>query len=463
MAHPVFSFLSQLARKLAMAVFIAALALVAYSLWLFTGERATYEERHEHLLATTQVERARIDAELAGLNKKNKDATALFAVQQQRIVLADKTLKTLHDADPGAIDRVFGDAEQLKTHESRVARVDAIRAAAVTRSAELEREIMVNEQARAPLDREGAELERKMDSLKNEKYEAEHYLRNAWQEARWWVIGVFLVYLFGGLVVAGMLYYGWATFVSRGRAVQLKETNLVNPVIGESAVVAEESLWPGEVLWVRRKFLHATDDGLTRGNRLILNWSRPFSCVAAGLTRMVELRNSRIDGERRVVVASADDPFAELAVVSVPEGGAFVLRAGFLMGIIVNAEQPPVIRRHWRFLRWQSWVSGQFGYFEFSGPCRLIVSCVSALHAETLSTHEQGKAPTLRAAQIGLVGFSPQLELQAVRSVGFWKYCRRRSPLFDVWVAGSGALLLRDAHGRARDGFRSRVMKRAGL
>jgi len=463
MANPVFSFISQMVRKLAMAVLIAALALISFSLWLFVQERSTYEERHEHLTATNRVERARIGEELAELNTKNKEATALLTVQKQRAALAEKTLKNLHEADPGVIDQLFGNAEQLKTHESRVARVEAIQAAAQARRIELERAVMVNEQTKAPLEQELSELENRLSALQNEKYEAEHYLRNAWLEARWFVIGVFLTYLFGGLLIAAALYYGWANWVSRGRVMKLTAENPGRPTVRESAVLAEDSLWPGEVLWVRQRFLHANDDGLTRRKRIVLDWRRPFSSFAAGLTRLVELRNGRIDGERRVVLACANDPFAELAIVSVPEGASFVLRAGFLMGLIANAEQRPVIRRHWCFSRWQSWVSGQFGYIEFTGPCRLIVSCVSALQAETLVAGEENKPGSVRTAQEGLVGFSPQLELQAVRSLSFWKYCRRRAPLFDVVVTGSGALLLRDAQGRGRDGFRSRFLKQAGL
>jgi len=228
-------------------------------------------------------------------------------------------------------------------------------------------------------------------------------------------------------------------------------------------MAVEESLWPGEVLWVRRNFLQASDDGLARKSRFTMSWRSFFSCRFAGLCRMVELRNGRSDGARHVVLACKDDPFAELAVVSVPEGAAFVLRAGFLMGLIATAQQPPVFRRHWRFNRWQPWVSGQFGYIEFFGPCRLVVSCVSALKAETVVAQEGGTSLSKRTAQAGLVGFSPQLGLKAVRSHGFWRYCKGRGPLFEVQVSGGGVFLTREAEGRGRDGFWARVLKRWGL
>jgi hypothetical protein len=194
----------------------------------------------------------------------------------------------------------------------------------------------------------------------------------------------------------------------------------------------------------------------------MLNWSTPLSCLAAGLTRLVELRNGRSDGERRVMFANADDHFGELAIVSVPEGGAFVLRAGLLVGVIAGLDQPPHIRRHWRIFSWQSWITGQFGYFEFAGRCRLVVSGVGALQSETMVARDDDK-PTLRAAQAGVIGLSPQLEFKPVRSEGFWRYCQGEAPLFDLQLTGEGVILSRDPKGRGRDGFRGNVLKTWGL
>jgi hypothetical protein len=182
------------------------------------------------------------------------------------------------------------------------------------------------------------------------------------------------------------------------------------------------------------------------------------------LSRLVELRNARSDGERRVVFAHAEDHFAELAIVSVPEGGSFVLRASFLMGLIVAGGRGPGIRRHWRLLDWQSWVAGQFGYFEFAGPCRLIVSCVSAVRAETLVARDDGKPVVRRVAQEAVIGFSPRVELKPVRGEGFFRYCRGRAPLFDLQLIGGGVVLSREAAAsRGRDDFRARILKFCGL
>ncbi|CAM2862216.1 hypothetical protein [Rariglobus hedericola] len=463
MAKPVFIFVSKLVRKLVMASLIAALALVAYSLWLFGKDQSSYEERRATLMTVTETERTRIDGELTVLNEKHQATVTMIEMQQQRSERAEKVLKNLHESDPGALDRWFGDAAEVKTHGERVASLEKIKTESQTRVVELQRDIVAGEQARKSLETQLVALDANLLTLKNENHAAAHYVRSAWAEARWWVLAVFLAYLFGGLVVAFVLYYGWASWVSRRKPVSLVTTGGGYSSIGESAVTVEDALWAGEVLWVRKGFLQASDNELIRRRRFMLNWRMPFSCLAGGLWRLIELRNGRSAGERRVVLASAADPFAEFAIVSVPEGSSFVLRAAFLHGIIMNSEQRLVIRRHWRLLCWQSWVSGQFGYFEFFGPCRLIVSSVSALQGETLATNDDGKGSSCRAGQKALIGFSPQLELKAVRTEGFWRYCRRRTALFDVLVKGSGVYLTRGEEGRGRDRLRARLLKRCGL
>ena len=463
MANPASTFVSKLMRKLMMAVLIAGLTLLAYGLWLYGKERAGYGESRSRLVAAHEETRRQVADGIEEAERQRKASEDALEALQKRAALADKTLKGLHELEPGTIERLFGDEEKRKAHEAQVARVKTIQAEVQTQMTENREKIAAAVQARAELVRQQAEVEETLLNLGKQKDAAGYYARQAWTEARWLVLAVVLVYLLGGVVTAFLLYYGWAGWVGRGRELRLSEENAALPVIGESAMAVEESLWPGEVLWVRRNFLQTNDDGLARKSRLTMSWRSFFSCRFAGLWRMVELRNGRSDGARHVVMACKDDPFAELAVVSVPEGAAFVLRAGFLMGLIATAQQPPVFRRHWRFNRWQPWVSGQFGYIEFFGPCRLVVSCVSALKSETVVAQEGGTSLSKRTAHEGLIGFSPQLGLKAVRSHGFWRYCKGRGPLFEVQVGGGGVFLTREAEGRGRDGFWARVLKRWGL
>lgn len=464
MVNPVLAYLSKLARKLVMAVLIAVLALITYSLWLFVQEQADYEERRSRLIATVETQRAGLQQRLDEQEKLHDDATRAMETQRQRMVQADKVLKTLHDLDPGTLERIFGDREQKAAHDKRIESTSALKTQAQTRMVELQRDVVAADQARTELARRLSEVRQEERALNDERFEIQHYLRRAWNDARVLVIAVFLVYLFGGLVASVLGYYVWAPWITRrAKPVRLPAGGAAVASVGPSGVIAEDAVWPGEVLWVKKTFLEASDSGLTRRSRFMLNWRTPLSCFAAGLTRLVELRNGRSDGERRVVFANAADRFAELAMVSVPEGGALVLRAGFIHGIIAGLDQPPLIRRHWRIFSWQSWVTGQFGYFEVAGRCRLLVSCVNPLEAKTLTARDDGKPTTLRTRQAGVVGLSPRLEFKPVRSEGFWRYCQSEAPLFDLHLTGEGIVLERDPEGRGRDGFRAQCLKAWGI
>lgn len=463
MATPALTIISKLARKLAMAVLIAVLALLACSLWLFVRESAGYETHRTDRVRLMENLRAEVGNEWASANTKTETAITGLAVQQQRAAQIEKVIKGLTELAPDTLDRIVGDREQQAMNETRLANAIKLKTETQTRIVELQREVVLGEQQRTALKSKLNAIESEQDALRQEKYAIGHYVRIAWTENAWVVYTVFFAYLLGGLVVAIALYYGWAQLAAKGRPVQLRKSDVPLPSVSESALTAEHFLWPGERLWVRRQFLQTADPALTRRTRLLPDWGRPLSWLLCGCSRLIELRNERSDGERQIVFTSMANPFAELAVVAVPEGGSFVIRAGFVKGMIADISRKPVIQRHWRWMSWQSWVSGQFCYWEFCGRCRLIVSCVTHLQAKTLSSPEETKPQSCRMPLAGVTGFSPQLVLHPVRTEGFWRYCRRQTPLFDLSLTGTGVFLTRELEGRGGDGLKARIFKRFGL
>src|SRR6185295_12407202 len=133
---------------------------------------------------------------------------------------------------------------------------------------------------------------------------------------------------------------------------------------------------PGERLWVKEKFLQASDEGLQRKMRYLLDWRIPFTCLATGLVELIEMRNKAAasGGEHRLTLSNQSDPHSELAVITLPEGASLVLRPSFLAGVVVAEGARLKIRRRWQLFRWQAWVTLQFRFFEFSGPCRLWIA-----------------------------------------------------------------------------------------
>jgi hypothetical protein len=159
---------------------------------------------------------------------------------------------------------------------------------------------------------------------------------------------------------------------------------------------------------------------------------------------LVELRNTRPAGDYRVTLSNGEDPHIEMAQVTLPAGASLILRPSFLAGVMQRGEDRLVIRRHWRIFRWQAWVSGQFRFFEFIGPCRLIVSGSRGVRAERLADREGQTAPARRTNQDATIGFTPNLEYRPVRAETFWSYYRGMNPLFDDLFAGKGLFVLQE-------------------
>ena len=463
MASPVIAFVSKLARKLAMAVLIAVLTLLAYSLWLFVSERGDYAEHRTLRTARVETSYADLSKQLADVTMQTNVATETLAAQQLRLTQAEKVLKSLHELDPGTLERLMGDKAQQDAHDERIARTVRIKTETQTRIVELQREVVTGGQRKAELQTAVAALESERTSLREEKSAVSHYVRTAWIEGGWIVYTVFFAYLFGGLVVAVLLYFGWAQLMAKKLPMQLRKGDVALPTFSECGTLLEHMLWPGERLWVRKRSLQSADTALTRKKRLLPEWRRPVSWWLAGCSALTELRNERSNGERQVVFTNMNDHFAELAIVSVPEGGSFIVRAGHVMGLIADIGRPPVIQRHWRFSSWYSWVAGRFGYFEFYGPCRIVVSCVNAVADHTLSSPDEKKLNSVRTPLAGVVGFTPQLSLVPVRTESFWSYCRHETPLFELQLTGTGAYLVREMDRRGSDRFKARILKRFGL
>src|SRR5262249_11291860 len=136
---------------------------------------------------------------------------------------------------------------------------------------------------------------------------------------KWWVYGFLAVYFLGPTTRKVTLYFWVAPFIARGRPVRLEEKLTALPEIGESRVATEVSLGPGERLWVKEKFLQASDEGLEKKTRYLLDWRIPLTCLATGLIELIEMRHRGGDGEQRLTLSNQADPHSELAVITLAE------------------------------------------------------------------------------------------------------------------------------------------------
>ncbi len=252
------------------------------------------------------------------------------------------------------------------------------------------------------------------------------------------------------------MFYGFGRLVGRGEPIRLGLDPAALPEVGESHVSIEAVLQPGDVLRVKEKFLQASDEGLGRSTRFVLDWQIPFTSVACGLVELVEMSHRQPAGEYRVTLSNGDDPHLELALVEVPAGASLVLRPSFLAGVVQRQGERLTIRRHWRLLRWQAWVTGQFRFFEFVGPCRLAVAGSRGVRAERLADRAGQASPARRTNQDATIGFTPNLAYRPVRAETFWSYYRGMNPLFDDLFSGRGIFVLQET---ASDGSAAKAGK----
>ena len=442
-----------LLQKLAAAALIVLVALAGYGFWLYLQEESLSEERRLAQIERTVAERDRLlDAQIA-LEQRIASVRTEIEKQKENAKKADKIIATLRELESWW-ERLFGNREQQSANVERLQRMEKFKNDTLGKVNELQRVVTqtVSEQdsVQLALRRVNAEV----GSLEASRSQGRHFAALAWEKIKWWVLLALASYFFGPTLWSLALYYGIAPVMSLGRPIRLGREPAALPEVGASRVSVEAVVQPGEILRIKEKFLQASDEGMRRQTRFVLDWQIPFTSLACGLVELIEMRNENPSGEYRVTLSNSDDPHVEMAQVSVPAGASIVLRPSFLAGVVQRKGERLQIRRHWRLFRLQAWVSGQFRFFEFVGPCRLIVSGSRGVRAERLAEREGQSAPARRTNQDATIGFTPNLEYRPVRAETFWSYYRGMNPLFDDVFAGRGLFVLQET---ATDGSAARA------
>jgi hypothetical protein len=432
-----------LLQKVSVGVLIVVLGLAAYGLWLFLQDNVDFDSRRNERVEFLRGERDRLAALQAEATARITALQAEAEEHERKIQRAARVVETLRELESWW-DRIFGNPEQQKANAEQIANMEKLQTSLVANVAELRRSI-----THATWEREGMELslaraEAELQAAEQTTSRAEHYLRLAWERVGLYVIVALLVYFFGPSLLKVTLYYGLAPILARSRPIRFVESISALPAVTPSHVSIETALWPGEVLHVREKFLQSSDEGLSRRTRFLLDWRIPFTSLACGLAELVEMRNVTAAGERRVTFSNAEDPHMELSLVEVPEGTSLILRPSFLAGVITRGEERLAIRSRWQLFRWQAWLTLQFRYFEFVGPCRLLVTGIRGVRAERLVERDGVKPIARRTNAASTIGFTPSLDYRPVRAETFWGYYRNMNPLFDDLFAGYGLFLVQE-------------------
>lgn len=433
-----------LLQKLLAAALIVGVVLAAYGGWLYLQDERVLEAERIDQLQLALTSRDELLAAQAAITQQITTLRADLSTQQDRAQRAADIVAALRKLESWW-DRWFGNPAQQTANVEQIQRMEALKSSATANIAALKdllgRTVRENETLDHSVRRAHAVVAR----LEASQSKPRQYVMAAWEKTRWWVILALGSYFLGPTLWLVTMYYGVGGLLVRGRAIRLGGEPSVLPDVSASHVSLETLLQPGELLRVKEKFLQASDEGMKRETRFVLDWRIPFTSLACGLVEMVELRHPGSGASSyQVTLSNGDDPHLELATVVVPAGASIVLRPSFLVGVVQRENDSLCIRRHWRFFRVQAWISGQFRFFEFVGPCRLVVAGSRGVRAETLAERVGQEQPARRTNQDATIGFTPNLAYQPVRAETFWSYYRGMNPLFDDLFAGKGVFIVQE-------------------
>lgn len=433
-----------LLQKLLAAALIVGVVLGMYGGWLYLQDERGLEAERINRLQRAMISRDELLAAQAALTQQITTLRADLTTQQDRAQRAAEIVAALRQLESWW-DRWFGNPAQQTANVEQMQRMEALKSSAAANVAALKdllgRTLHENESLDLSVRRANAEVAR----LEASQSKPRQYVLAAWEKTRWWVALALGSYFLGPTVWLATMYYLVGGLLVRGRAIRLGGEPAALPEVSASHVSLETVLQPGELLRVKEKFLQASDEGIKRETRFVLDWRIPFTSLACGLVEMVELRHAGTDaGGFHVTLSNGDDPHLELATVVVPAGASLVLRPSFLVGVVQRENDHLCIHRHWRIFHLQAWISGQFRFFEFVGPCRLVVAGSRGVRAEVLAERVGQEQAARRTNQDATIGFTPNLAYQPVRAETFWSYYRGMNPLFDDLFSGKGIFVVQE-------------------
>lgn len=433
----VLKFLRWLVQKLGAAALMVGLALLAWALWIFLKDNVDFDLRHNEIVRALTGQRTEIREALADVHKRQEKLLQEITAEKKRAEQAAGVIRKLKELE-STWDKYVGNPEQQKANAEQMAKMETLRRDAEAKVAELEAAYTRGTWERDGLELALGKLETQIVKAQAQQSKVMHYLEQAWERSKWWIAGVLALYFFGPTVAKVFLYYGMAPLIMRGKPVRLNPAAGVLPEVSASRVSLDVPLREGNRLWIRERFLQSSDEGVVKKTRFLLDWKIPFTCLASGLTELIELKPAKEAGEQHITLSNQANPHIELALITLGEGSTLVLRPSFLAGIATEQGRNVRIRRRWQIFRWQAWVTLQFRYFEFVGPARLVVAGSRGVRVERLA------ATARRTNQDATIGFTPALDYKPVRAETFWGYYRDMNPLFDDLFAGEGFFLCQE-------------------
>ena len=262
--------------------------------------------------------------------------------------------------------------------------------------------------------------------------------------ALWALVAIILT----PFAIRTVFYWVLAPLAMLQRPIKLLENAAPIPLpTDRSAVSKVISLRHGEELLVRQGFEQTVSLAGAKATQWLLDARHPLSSLVSGLYFLTRIRGTPGD---TITVSATLDPFAEVALLTLPAGAAAVLQPRAIAGVVQPIATPLRITSHWRIGTLNAWLTWQLRFLVFHGPAEIILTGGRGVRIE----------PALAGRSIGqdqLIGFSAGIAYSTGRTETFVPYLFGREPLLkDRIAAGSGVLIAEEAPmaGRAKKGLR---------
>ena len=426
--------------KLAVIIIATLVAIGVYALCLYIADSYRVEKQRVAQLAEAQEAARAVYGQLESMHGSILAVTGELESAREKLAAANELV--------GRLEGFLSIFEYLLSSTEEKRAIDRELAEAKSESARLEP--LINElrkrmadlhASRTDLTSEVEALENRISALESSSSEVARYVDASWKIISRYLPMAFVLFLVGPVILKLAAYYAIAPLFQRTRPIRFSEESLPSPAIQDSGVSMTLGLKEGEKAWIKESYLQASDEQLDRRTRFVFNWQIPVTCLAAGLIELVEFASNENSTNGSITASTQDKPDMELSLLEVPPKSSIILRPSHLVALIGSQEQHLAIRRRWSFSRAQAWMMLQFRYFEFLGPCRLVVSGVRGVRAEKIESVANGGR---RANQDSTIGFTPDLSFAAVRAETFWAYFRGFNPLFDDVFKGEGTFLCQE-------------------
>lgn len=419
--------------------FAVALAVAIFAFWLFANDRYESESARVAQLSALEEQAGETYSKLQDIHSRLVTLGGEIDDTRRRIQSAERAIARLG----GIMERI---ERWLTLSAAERAEMERELAEAQRERETSERQLgdLIGEQSTLRIDRavsveKARALETSIGSLEQASSGFVEYVDRSWARLKPWIIGAVLVIVFLPVALKIVAYYIFAPLVARVRPMRFEKSPLALPLQIDSGVSVQIQVEKGQRLWVKESYLQASDESLRRRTRFVLNWSIPFTCVAAGLIELIELRGE--DARGKVTVSPQKRAEIEVALIGVPAESKLIVRPSCIAAVASPEGHSIAIKRRWRLLHPQAWLTLQFRYFEFQGPCSIVVTGIRGVRVEILDTSsESGR----RSNQIATIGFTPDLGYGAARAETFWSYFRGFNPLFDDVFRGRGLFLCQE-------------------